>query len=51
MGSAGVSAEDQTEARRLEKPLSVIRAANITTSFEALDVDQRGAKAVSADFS
>ncbi|CAM9235847.1 unnamed protein product, partial [Laminaria digitata] len=50
LNSTGVSAEDQEEADRLAVSLEVIRAEDISASFEALNIDQRGAKAVMATF-
>lgn len=44
----GISAEDEIEADRIAMSLEEIRAANLSTSFEVLNVDHRGARAVSA---
>lgn len=48
MTSVGVSARDQQEADKLS--LAVIRAADISKKFEAFNMDQRGAKAVSIEY-
>lgn len=45
--SAGVSGKDLKEADRISRNLDVIRLAHITNRFVGLEVDQRGAKAVS----
>ena len=51
LNSTGVSAEDHEEADRLAESLRRIRGENISSSFETLKIDQRGAKAVSTDLS
>ena len=51
LNSTGVSAEDHQVADKLAESLERIRGENISSSFETLKIDQRGAKAVSTDLS
>lgn len=49
--SAGGSGEDQQEADRISLSLDVIRKADLSKTFQGLDIKQRVAKAVSAQLS
>lgn len=45
----GVSAKDEAKADRLAASLNKVRQTNFSPSFKVLDVDHRGARAVSGN--